>query len=851
MAVSQDRKIIRLARTQYPAILNLVKAFAPAEPEAEDLCMGAWTAAGRKNPGISVPLIGRTCEHAGQGPLGPNGEATMTRQFRRTMVRVAAAMAACILTAASANALIIVTPRTEQPDNSQALQLTAQTVHVDLSDRAAEVSVEFTYHNSSPWMLEGTYLFPLPPEAAVDRFSLFVDGEEIRAELLDVEEARQTYESIVRSIKDPALLEYVDRQLLKARIFPIQPNSDAKIKLYYTHPLIADFGTTDFVFPFSIEQRAPDANISLTAEIITTSPLKSATSPTHDINVAHDGLNHATVTSPVGAWQGADVDFHLLCTYDTRELGAQFLTAMNDDGERFFMGIIAPGESAQGAILPKDVVFCFDRSGSMEGEKIEQARKALQFCLGKLNAEDRFGLIVFNDGIGQYASELRKASASEISGAREFVNGVDADGGTFIDGAMQRSLEMFAPGERPKYLVFLTDGLPTVGERNPDVITRNVHDRNREHARIFTFGVGYDLNAALLNDLAGGGNGLASYVEPGEDVEVKVSNFFRKISRPVLTDCRLEFEGGMRVRDVYPGDLPDVYAGSEIVVVGRYEGTGTLTAHLAGSRGAEVLNHTFTAPLEPKRGRYEFIPKLWAGRRIGYLLEDMRKNGETQEVKSEVVRLSKEYGIMTPYTAYLAAPEEVRLAVNMRTVTPDQIRSMPVTNVADILKNQVGAGVRNDTFHIRGGRSNMFTIQPETEASMRNYGGSGAQAQAKKDISSAQLYNAPSVARLSGPPRERALIEEEPSPSLTVAGKQFTFMNGTWTDWELVGKTDPPADTIAVKPYSDAYFRLTKSSEIARFLTVGNPLIFLWHNVVIKIDESGAESWNTAWDKSL
>jgi Ca-activated chloride channel family protein len=383
------------------------------------------------------------------------------------------------------------------------------------------------------------------------------------------------------------------------------------------------------------------------------------------------------------------------------------------------------------------------------------------------------------------------------------------------------------------------------------------------------------LNAALLNDLADAGNGIASYVSPGEDTEVKVSNFFRKISYPMLTGCRLEFSGDVRVTDVYPGDLPDVYAGSELVVVGRYKGSGSLVARLLGSRGGETLNHTFETDLNPKRDRYAFIPKLWAGRRIGYLLEDMRKNGETQEVKDEVVRLSKTYGILTPYTAYLAAPEEVRMAAisppprnpgmsaqapilrsqrdmpaisvirerdliqmdeatTKRSVTADQIKSLPQTNVADILKSQSGVKIRSDQYHVRGGRASEMLVE--------------------RDIAAAKLKSAPSTQALGVPtpvPDDEAGSVASGAPTVSVAGKQFTFLDGAWTDWALIGNAGPPADTIAVKPFSEAYFALVKNPEIARFLTVGNPVIFLWRNVVIKIDETGAESWNTAWDKSL
>jgi Ca-activated chloride channel homolog len=716
-------------------------------------------------------------------------------------------MVICTLAATSAHALIIITPKPDQPGNSPALTLSRQVVEATLSDRAAEVSVTFTYHNNSAHVLEGTYLFPLPPEAAVDKFSLEVDGEEIRAELLDAEQARREYEAIVRRVQDPALLEYAGRQLLRARIFPINPNSDATIRLYYTHPLIADFGTTNFVFPFADERWGPDGRAELNINIETQAPLKSVMSPTHDVNAQRDGAYRATITVPPG-WRPMQDDMHVLCTYDTRDLSAQFLTTVDDDGNQFFMGIISPGDDPSAEVLPKDVVFCFDRSGSMQGEKIEQARAALQFCLGRLNADDRFGLLMFNDRISGHARELRPGTDGNINAARDFIRNIDADGGTNLDGAMLDAMALFEDNDRPKYLVFLTDGRPTVGITDPAEIRSRAASNNVTGVRIFTFGIGYDLNAGLLNDLAEEGRGLASYVDPGEDVEVKVSNFFRRISRPVLAGCRLEINGGVRTFDVYPGELPDVFAGTEIMVLGRFEGGGPVSAKLLGSRAGAQVNHTFNPEFEPTRGRYEFIPKLWAGRRIGYLMEEMRHHGENEELKSEVVRLSKKHGIMTPYTAFLAAPDEVRHSQLFRT--------------------QTGTTGGLDRFNIRGGR-------------------------AEPAIQAGRAKSAPNVAALSDPAIARERSEQDATDRVlsNAAGRQFSKINGYWTDWELLSGNTPPTDTIHIKPYSDAYFRLGASPEIARILAVGQPLKFLWRNVLIVIDDSGADFWNKEWESLL
>ncbi|GAB4327814.1 MAG: hypothetical protein Kow0074_23320 [Candidatus Zixiibacteriota bacterium] len=711
----------------------------------------------------------------------------------------------CTLAATTAHAVMIVTPKSAQPDNYPALTLSREVIDATLTDRAAEVTVTFTYHNNSPFVLEGTYLFPLPPEAAVDKFSLEVDGEEIDAELLDVDAARRTYESIVRQIKDPALLEYVDRQLLRARIFPINPASDATIRLYYTHPLVADFGTTDFAFPFAIEQWAEDSRVELSINIETQNALKSVTSPTHDVDVQRDGVHRATISAPEN-WRPAQDDLHVLCTYDTRDLSAQFLTTVDDEGNQFFMGIISPGEEPDADVLPKDVVFCFDRSGSMQGEKIEQARAALQFCLGRLNADDRFGLLVFNDHITSHTRTLEAATDQNVKAAIHFVRNIDADGGTNLDGAMLDAMALFELGERPRYLVFLTDGKPTVGVTDAASIRERAASANAVDARIFTFGVGRDLNAGLLNDLAEDGHGLASYVDPGEDVEVKVSNFFRRISRPVLSDCRLEVDGRVRTFDVYPAELPDVFAGTEIIVLGRFEGHGPVPVKLLGNRAGTQVNHTFIPEFEPSPGRYAFIPKLWAGRRIGFLLEEMRRHGGNAELKDEVVRLSKKYGIMTPYTAFLALPKDLR--------------------EANLLPIQVGNTDPSNTHYRR--------VDPNEEA-----------------IYAGKAKVAPNMAALMVAPELMLDELDAEGPQKVAEGRQFVFAYGYWVDFDILSGKTPPADTAHIKLYSEAYFKLAGTPALARILAVGQPLKFLWRNTLIVIDDFGSEFWNKEWDSLL
>lgn len=713
-------------------------------------------------------------------------------------------------------ALIVIKPIPHQPPNPNALRLTENNVQVTITDRVAEVTAEFVYQNLSHRDLEGTFLFPLPDEAAVDDFSLFVNGEEITAELLDRHRARQIYESIVRRQKDPALLEFVGRQLLQAHIFPITPRDGAKVRLYYTHPVPAEFGTADFVYPLSVEklEAGSGCTINIDVEVESSKTLKTVYSPTHTIDLEQTGERVAKVNCvPATAGQRA-ADFHLLLMAADDKVAANFLTCRDADGVQYFMGMISPGVPEDDEILPKDVVFCLDRSGSMEGEKIDQARAALKFCLNRLNAEDRFGLVVFNSDIAIFRAGLSSADSKTRNEAVAFFQKARATGGTFIDGALKTSLEMFADGSRPRYLVFLTDGLPTVGTRNIREILDHAARENRFAARVFTWGVGYDLNAGLLNDLAAQGRGHASYVEPGQDLEVELSHFFERINKPVLADCKLDISG-VTVTEMYPRELPDMFAGSEVIIVGRYEGGSPVTAMLTGRQGETYKQFVFATDFSPDEGRYQFLPKLWAGRRIGYLLEDMRRHGENREVIDEVVALSKQYGIITPYTSFLVAPERPDLA------------GLPVDNLMELNVSRDGRAA--------------------------DYGaGTGA---TRQTMAAERMKNAPSTddMMMAYAPGKKAEPEEEtkigiPKPVFkTAGGKSFTLRDGFYVDADLL-TGDLPADTLQVQKFSDAYFELLwLCAECNEFFSVGEQVVVLYRGVVIVIGDEGETVLPDEW----
>ncbi len=312
--------------------------------------------------------------------------------------------------------------------------------------------------------------------------------------------------------------------------------------------------------------------------------------------------------------------------------------------------------------LPRDIVFVLDTSGSMQGKAIEQAKKALEFCVKSLSAKDRFAIIGFSTTTNAFAPALKSADQATISQATDWIRNLQAVGGTAIDDALKAGLGYRPSDARNFTVVFLTDGLPTIGETDPKKILANVK-QSAGDTRFFTFGVGNDVNTHLLDILADNNRGTSVYVRPEEDLEVKMSALFAKISMPVMSDLALSFTNpSIRITDIFPPKLPDLFHGNQLVVLGRYAGTGSTAIKLSGKVGANTKEIVHEGMFSNERKGTEFLPALWARRKVGYLLDQIRLNGETKELVDETIALSKRFGIVTPYTSYLAVPDQPMVA---------------------------------------------------------------------------------------------------------------------------------------------------------------------------------------------
>jgi Ca-activated chloride channel family protein len=552
-----------------------------------------------------------------------------------------------------------------------------------IEDQVAITTVEQTFRNHTDRNLEATYLFPVPRGASVDRFTMWVDGREQGGELLDAKKANQVYTDIVRRTQDPGLLEYLGNNLMRLRVFPIPPKGDQKIKISYKSIAPKDGNVVEYVYPLKTDGKGTRTleEFSVKVTIRSQHPIETVYSPTHAITTTRksDREVHIDFEREQAL---LDKDFQVFYGVGDQDIGLTPLTykpVAAEDG--YFMFLVSPQVEATRTRVPRDLVLVLDTSSSMSEIKMAQAKKALKHCLSQLKPDDRFGVIKFSTGVTKFRDNLVAANRDYLDAAHAWVDGLKASGGTAIWPALDEALGM-RPDDpaRPFTVVFFTDGLPTVDETDADKIVKKTVARNSANTRIFTFGVGDDVNAAMLDQLADATRAVSTYVRPAEDIGDKVAGLYAKISHPVLTDVRLTAGDNLRIHEIYPPRLPDLFHGTQLVVIGRYTGFGHTAVRLTGMVGSEkkefVYQLTFPEKTPSDAGR-DFVEPLWARRKVGYLLDQIRVNGEKKELIDEVVLLAKRYGIATPYTSYLVVPDTVQPVVPP-TTRPGDPRPVPL-----------------------------------------------------------------------------------------------------------------------------------------------------------------------------
>ncbi|MCH2182321.1 MAG: VIT and VWA domain-containing protein [Mariniblastus sp.] len=539
-------------------------------------------------------------------------------------------------------------------------------IDATIQGQLARTSVSQTFRNTGSRQMEVCFVFPLPYDGAVDKLTFLVNGRELEAKLMDAKQARDIYEGYVRRNQDPALLEWVGTGMFKTSVFPIPAGEKRTVTLQYSQLLRKQGDVMDYLFPLVTAKYTaePVESIDFRVAISADADLKNIYSPSHEVQIERDDERNAVVK-----YSRTNVipqsDFRLVAGAANQDIGANVISYWPEDADQgYFILLASPKiEAADMAPQSKNVVFVVDRSGSMNGKKIEQARNAAKYVMNNLRQNDHFNVIAYDTDVESYLPELERFTDETRPGGVGFVNSIHSGGGTNIDGALARALGDITDTSSPSYVVFLTDGLPTVGETNEMRIVRNAVQRNAHRSRLISFGVGYDVNSRLLDRLTRENYGQSEYVRPDENVESAVSRLFDKISSPVLTDVAIEYdfdvrptENGSAVNRVYPSGSFDLFAGQQMVIVGRYRDSGTaklkISGQVAGEQQAFEFNVNFAQRGGGESNRY--VEKLWANRRIGEIIDQIDLNGKNQELMDELIRLAKRHGIVTPYTSFLA-----------------------------------------------------------------------------------------------------------------------------------------------------------------------------------------------------
>ncbi len=706
-----------------------------------------------------------------------------------------------------------------------ALELRRHHVEAAVQERLAVVTVEHVFRNTGKATVEGTFLFPLPTDAQVSRFSMEVDGKEMAGELLSADEARKIYEDIVRRSLDPALLEMADYRTFRARVFPIPPGAERTLRLRYDATLPMEGQTVTFRYPLQgaltyrpagrpmppprphppvpmprpddrreaprpEHDRAPAHESLIRVQIEAGTGLKNVYSPSHAVDVRRRSDRRVeAVYEASGVLDG--LDFVLYYSLDPADLGATLLAhrPYADRSGYFMLLLDPPFDVDESRIQPQNVVFVLDVSGSMRGDKMQQARDALRYCLRHLGARDRFGLVAFSTDVDAFRDDLRPASARDD--ALYFVDQLEASGGTNIHEALLAAARMLE-GNDDGLIVFLTDGLPSVGTTDETRIRAGVQEALGGNVRLFSFGVGYDVNTRLLDGLSAASGAFAAYISPEENIEARIAAFFDKVRAPVMTDLALTFDGA----DAYalaPAALPNLYKGTPLIVAGRYRRPGQATLTLRGRLEGreETTRFTFRFP-EAERER-DFVARLWATRRVGQLLEEIRLHGENDELKKEVVALAKEFGLVTPYTSYLVQEEE--MMADDRRLDADRMLD-------------------------------RMAAPAPSEAAMRSNTGREAVGASKKIRAMQEVDQAPAQHLAGVTVIQGQMLQRQP--------------DGAWINPDFAPEK---GKLVQIKFASDAYFTFLRLYPDARaFAQLGQQVTFAFQGQFVQIGEEGAET---------
>lgn len=586
----------------------------------------------------------------------------MNRKFFALLgLALIAAVVALPIRAAMADGMVMPAERVT-PTIRDAFTVEYHLVTIDVDDQNSTTNVDQKIKNVSGGLAQAIYMFPVPRNANIAQFSMWIGEKEMQGEMMEAGKAREIYQRYVRQMTDPALLEYVGQGVYRTSVFPFQKDESKRLRVGYRELLTQENGAIRLLYPLNTEKFSKYAleRCRVEVNLKTTKPIKTIYSPSHEVTITRIDGRRAQVVLEANNSRPT-TDFELYYTVEEGATGASLLSyrAPGED-TGYFVYMVAPGAVEQTATAGQDIVFVVDVSGSMlEEGRLIQAKDAMLYCIKNLSDKDRFNVIAFSDYVNPFKDKIAACDDATRTDAVAFVTRLRGEGGTNINDAFAKAFASFDDDKaRNKMIIFLTDGRPTIGERDEKEIIKNIKTANDSlKARVFNFGVGNDVNAVLLDWVAQQNRGVTDYIRPGERTDTRVISFFNKVRYPAIADCTFKVDG-VRVENLQPAVLSDLFAGTQMIITGKYSGQGEARVTFSGKQLGVEYTRTdvvkFAGTGDAQAGADKaWIEFLWAGRQIGFLLDQIRLNGQSQEVVNQIVKLSKKYGIPTPYTSFL------------------------------------------------------------------------------------------------------------------------------------------------------------------------------------------------------
>jgi len=534
------------------------------------------------------------------------------------------------------------------------LEIKEQDIHVTINNGIAVTEVNQVFLNTESRIVEALYMFPVPNGASVSNFSMVIAGKEMIGEVVEKKRAREIYESYKRTKKDPGLLEQVDYKMFEMRVFPIQPHAQQHIKVTYYQPLDFDHDTATYVYPMATSARGVEekttGKFAMTLDIKSEIPVIEINSPSHENEfvIVNHSAEYSRASMEVNA---GDLSRDVVVTFQAKrpKTGLDIIASKQSGEDGYFMMSLTAGEELEKSNEGMDYVFIVDISGSMRNSgKLVLSRNAANAFIGSLGPDDRYEVMAFNNAPKMLFTQLSNVTNETIEQSRIFLDEQFAKGGTELRPAVTAAYK-YKDQDRELNVVILSDGMTDKSEQRE---LMELIQTAPESSKVFCVGIGNDVNRPLLKQLAEDAGGLAAFISHGDDFERQAESFRRKLVHPVATDLQISIEG-VRVYDVLPGELPNLYHGSPLRMIGRYENSGKAEVKIFGTVMGNPFEQVVDLELPARNESNPEIDRMWAWYQVQRLMGQKRISGETPQLIDEIVSLCERYSIVSEYASFI------------------------------------------------------------------------------------------------------------------------------------------------------------------------------------------------------